>query len=204
MDTSVDDSSKRAASAGMEVSFVERMMQEDFVWSVNDVSDMCEETSKDVQRAVTDMNFYDETTGELFNQRLVREAEDEELQRFKGVYDYVVRQTAHQNGEGVFVKVGWVREQGYEDPHMKCRLVAQELGYGTRMDQLYANTPSQQQFTVRPLPIQQNSMKNGYYENNGYGKVLREQVCDELQHHHKQQLEQHAQQAAHNAQQVHQ
>ena len=36
---------------------------------------MCSET-------VTDMNFYDETTGELFNQRLVREAEDEELQRF--------------------------------------------------------------------------------------------------------------------------
>ena len=33
----------------------------------------------------------------------------------------------------------------------------------------------------------------------------REQVCDELQHHHKQQqLERHAQQAAHNAQQVHQ
>ena len=140
MDTSVDDSSKRAASAGMGVSFVERMMQEDFVWSVNDVSDMCEETSKDVQRAVTDMNFYDETTGELFFQRLVREAEDEELQRFKGVYDYVVRQTAHQDGEGVFVKVRWVREQGYEDPHMKCRLIAQELGYGTRMDQLYANT----------------------------------------------------------------
>ena len=101
MDTSVDDSSKRAAPAGesderdskkqkpgdesehMEVSHVERMMQEDFVWSVNDVSDMCEETSEDVQRAVTDMNFYDETTGELFNQRLVREAEDEEPQRFK-------------------------------------------------------------------------------------------------------------------------
>ena len=70
MDTSVDDSSKRAAPAGesderdskkqkpgdeserMEVSRVERMMQEDFVWSVNDVSDTCEETSKDVQRAV--------------------------------------------------------------------------------------------------------------------------------------------------------
>ena len=97
MDTSVDDSSTRAAPAGesderdskkqkpddesehMEVSHVERMMQEDFVWSVSDVSDMCEETSEDVQRAVTDMNFYDETTGELFNQRLVREAEDEEL-----------------------------------------------------------------------------------------------------------------------------
>ena len=52
---------------------------------------MCEKTSENVQRAVTDMSFYGETTGELFNQRLVREAEDEEVQRFKkmGVYDYV-------------------------------------------------------------------------------------------------------------------
>ena len=61
-----------------------------------------------------------------------------------GVYDYVDRQTAHQDGEGVFVKVRWVRvNKGTKtNPHMKCRLVAQELGYGTRMDELYANTPS--------------------------------------------------------------
>ena len=70
VDTSVDDSYKRAAPAGesderdskkqmpgdesehMEVSHVERMMQEDYVCSVNDVSDMCEETSDDVH-----MNF---------------------------------------------------------------------------------------------------------------------------------------------------
>ena len=164
MDTSVDVSYKRAAPAGesderdtkkqkpgdesehMEVSHVERMMQEDYVCSVNDVSDMCEETSDDVQGAVTDMNFYDETTGELFNQRLVREVEDEELQRFKkmGVCDYVDRQTAHQDGEGIFVKDRWVRvNKGTKtNPHMKCRLVAQELVYGTRMDELYANTPS--------------------------------------------------------------
>ena len=35
-------------------------------------------------------------------------------------------------------------------------------------------------------PIQQNPTQNGYDENNGYGKELREKVCDELQHHHKQ------------------
>ena len=35
-------------------------------------------------------------------------------------------------------------------------------------------------------------------------KAMRTSGGDELQHHHKQQLEQHAQQAAHNAQQVHQ
>ena len=98
-------------SEHMEVSHVERMMQEDFVWSVNDVSDMCKDTSEDVQRAVTDMKFYDETTSELFNQRLVREAEEEELQIFKnmGAHDYVDRPTTHQDGEGIFVKVRWVR-----------------------------------------------------------------------------------------------
>ena len=50
----------------------------------------------------------------------------------------------HQDGEGIFVKVRWVRvNKGTKtNPHMKCRLVAQELGYGTRMDELYANTPS--------------------------------------------------------------
>ena len=66
----------------MGVSEVERVMREHFVWSVNDVAHI-EETSEDVQRAVTDMNFYDETTGELFNKRLVRPAGGGELQRFK-------------------------------------------------------------------------------------------------------------------------
>ena len=54
------------------------------------------------------------------------------------------RQTARQDGEGIFVKVRWVRvNKGTKtNPHMKCRLAAQELGYGTRMDELYENTPS--------------------------------------------------------------
>ena len=89
---------------------------------------MCGETSEDVPRAVTNMNFYDETSGELFNQRLMRGAEDEELQSFKkmAVYDHMDRQTAHQDGEGIFVKVRWVRvNKGTKtNPHMKCRLVA--------------------------------------------------------------------------------
>ena len=85
---------------------------------------MCGETSEDV----TNMNVYDETSGELFNQRLVRGAEDEELHRFKkmAVYDYMDRQTAHQDGEGIFVKVRWVRvNKGTKtNPHLKYRLVA--------------------------------------------------------------------------------
>ena len=36
-------------------------------------------------------------------------------------------------------------------------------------------------------------------QNNGYGEKIREQVCDELQHHHKQQLERRVQHAAHQA-----
>ena len=61
------------------------------IWSVNDVSDMCEGTPEDVQRTVTDMKFYDETTGEQLDQR---QAKNQEPQRFKhmGVYDHVARQ----------------------------------------------------------------------------------------------------------------
>ena len=59
------------------------------------------------------------------------------------VYDHVDRQTAHQD-EGIFVKVRWVRVNRCTktNPHMKCRLVAQEIGYLTRMDGICANTPS--------------------------------------------------------------
>ena len=46
-------------------------------------------------------------------------------------------------------------------------------------------------------------MKNDHDENNGCDEERWEQVCDELQHHHKQQLDRHAQHADHNAQQVH-
>ena len=162
MDTSVDDSSKRAASAGesderdpkeqkpgdesehTEVSHVERMMQEDLVWSVTDVSDMCEETSGYVRRAATDMNFFNETTGELFNQPLLREAEDEGLQRFKKM---VCMTTWTGTPRIRTVRASLSKSDGYvvnkgtlTNPHMKCRHVAQERGYGTRMDELYANT----------------------------------------------------------------
>ena len=46
--------------------------------------------------------------------------------------------------EGKFVKVKWVRtNKGTPlEPDVRCRLVAQELGYGQRMDEMFAGTPS--------------------------------------------------------------
>ena len=90
---------------------------------------------RDVRGCPASRHRYDETAGELFNQRLVREVENKELQRFKkmGVYDYVDRQTAHQDSERIFVTVRRVRvNKGTKtNPQMKCRLVAQEsLGMG--------------------------------------------------------------------------
>ena len=50
------------------------------------------------------------------------------------------RKLAQQDQEGKFVKVKWVRTK--KGAGVKCRLVAQELGYGERLDELFAGTPS--------------------------------------------------------------
>ena len=58
-----------------------------------------------------------------------------------GVYDYVSRDTATHYINGKFVKVKWFskpRRGAVSD----ARLVAQELGYGERLDELFAGTPS--------------------------------------------------------------
>ena len=46
--------------------------------------------------------------------------------------------------EGKFVKVKWVRvNKGCKmNPKIRCRLVAQEVAYGERIDELFAGTPS--------------------------------------------------------------
>ena len=60
------------------------------------------------------------------------------------VYTYVNRQEAEMDDEGKFVKVKWVRvNKGCKmNPKIRCRLVAQELAYGERIDELFAGTPS--------------------------------------------------------------
>ena len=57
-----------------------------------------------------------------------------------GVYEYASREQAENDEEGKFVKVKWVRVKKGEG--VRCRLVAQELGYGERLDELFAGTPS--------------------------------------------------------------
>lgn len=50
----------------------------------------------------------------------------------------------HWDPEGKVVKVKWVRINTgmQEHPDVRCRLVAHELGYGERLDELFAGTPS--------------------------------------------------------------
>ena len=72
--------------------------------------------------------------------------EQQELERFKsvGLYSYVLREDAEKDADGVHVKTTWIRDNKgtAEHPQVKCRLVAQELALGERLDELFAGTPS--------------------------------------------------------------
>ena len=61
-----------------------------------------------------------------------------------GVYSYVSRSEALNDPDGSFVKVKWVRtnEGTAAQLNIRCRLVAQEIGYGQRIDELFSGTPS--------------------------------------------------------------
>ena len=130
----------------MEVSIVERTMQEDMRWSEGLVSDMCMPDDADLQRSEVDLQYFDENTWEVLDSAKVVAAERAELMRFAemGVYERVPRAEALNDPDGKFVKVKWVRTNkgSAEDQVVKCRLVAQELGYGQRMDELFSGTPS--------------------------------------------------------------
>ena len=78
----------RGQDSQMEVSYMERMMQEDFEWQLHNVSDMCEQDPTIAKQALADMTYYDENTGETLDPRLVQAGEAEGLQRFAktGVY----------------------------------------------------------------------------------------------------------------------
>ena len=115
--------------------------QEDMKWELNLLDDMCQ---KGMELRM-DEN-YDEQIWEQLDLVLVHKGEQDEMRRFRemGVYSYVDRETAYQDKDGVFVKVKWVRiNKGTADnPKVRCRLVAQELGYGVKEDELFAGTPS--------------------------------------------------------------
>ena len=125
---------------------MERTMQEDMRWDLMEVCDMCMPDNEDLRRSVTYMKYFDENTWEELDPERVAEGERAELERFKkmGVYDYETRPVATNDEFGKFVKVEWVRtNKGTAmDPEVRCRLVAQELVYGQRMDELFAGTPS--------------------------------------------------------------
>ena len=95
----------------MEITLVEKLMQEDMKWNQSLRSDMCTTEHPDMRRMEVDMNYYDENSWEPLDEKLVVAAEKEEMSRFKKmqVYTYVNKQEAEMDDEGKFVKVKWVR-----------------------------------------------------------------------------------------------
>ena len=126
----------------METNLVERLFQDDMRWEVNNTADMCEKEDPELQRRAADYSYFDENTWEELDPKQVLKGEREEYERFckMGVYEYADRKAAQEDEDGKFVKVKWVRTK--KGPGVKCRLVAQELGYGERLDELFAGTPS--------------------------------------------------------------
>ena len=130
-----------------ELNWVERMMREDFQWPTVDlVSDLCEPEPKWNNQQKAAHEYWDEVTGLPLDPQLVASGEKDELDRFRkmGVYSYVPREQAEQDMEGTFVRTKWVRiDKGTPaSPKVRCRLVAQELAFGERMDELFSGTPS--------------------------------------------------------------
>jgi hypothetical protein len=121
-------------------------IQDDFQWEIHEVCDMTEPENQEIKQMTVDMQYFDENTWEPLDPKAVEQGEKEELARFRtmGVYEYVSLDKATNDPEGKFVKVKWVRinKGSREHPQVKCRLVAQELGYGQRMDELFSGTPS--------------------------------------------------------------
>ena len=85
--------------AEMEVSLMERTMQEDMRWGEKEVSDMCMPENVDLLRWETDMRYYDQNTWEELETNKVVAREKAELERFRqmGVYDYIRREEAMED-----------------------------------------------------------------------------------------------------------
>ena len=126
----------------MTVDAMERMYQDDMRLPLGSMDDMCEADDAEMERMVGDYAYYDENTWEPVNSKDVQKGEREEYERFckMRVYEYATRTQAEQDYEGKFVKVRWVRVK--KGTGVRCRLVAQELRYGQRLDELFAGTPS--------------------------------------------------------------
>jgi hypothetical protein len=117
---------------------------DDLEWELLATSDMCEKIS--FGNTDYDQTYFDENSWEPLDPKLVELAETDEMNRFSKhhVYGYEDRRLAEQDADGIFVKVKWIRiNKGTKlKPNIRCRLVAQELGFGVRDDELFAGTPS--------------------------------------------------------------
>ena len=67
----------------MDVSVMERTMQEDTRWDLMEVSDMCMPDNEDSVRWVTDVKFFEKNTWEELDPEKVSEGERAELETFK-------------------------------------------------------------------------------------------------------------------------
>ena len=125
------------AVAEMELSLVERLMQEDMKWEILTISNLCQADDQSLDKYYD----FDENSWEPLDNNLVKVGEKEEMDRFKkmGVYRYVDRRVALNDPDGNFVKVKWVGSM--KGNKVRCRLVVQELGYGEKVDELFADTP---------------------------------------------------------------
>ena len=125
----------------METNMAERMYQDDFKWNLDYVEDMCEDEAPGLKQTMADYACYDENTWEELDPKQLEKGEKDEFERFCkiGVYEYVSRAEAEKDETGKFVKVKWVRTK--KEHGGRCRLVAQELGYDGRLDELFAGTP---------------------------------------------------------------
>ena len=124
-----------------ETNMAERMCQDDFKCNLDYVEDMCEDEATELKLIMADFAYYDENTWEELDSKQVEKGEKDEFERFSkmGVYECVSRAEAEKDETGKFVKVKWVRTK--KGDGVRCRLVAQELGYGERLDELLAGTP---------------------------------------------------------------
>lgn len=128
------------------VSMVEGSMQEEFRWEMGVLDDMCEGWGVVVRQGAVDLGYSDQHAWKRLDPWLVETGEREELDRSTkmGVHEYVHRDKAISDQEGKIVRVKWARiNQGTDaQPEVRCRLVTQELGYGERLDELFARTPT--------------------------------------------------------------
>ena len=88
---------------------------------------------------------YDAVTGQALDARLVKKGKEEEMKWFEEmkVYEYVTKEQAYNDPEGVIIDVRWVvvNKGTTEEPKIRCRLVGREFADKGNRDDLFAGTP---------------------------------------------------------------